>query len=50
MTNMEKYFEGLGKLVPNWLTENEIEIRHIAVQPEYQGSSIRITLLIRKSE
>jgi len=30
----------IGALVANWLSENEIEIRHIAVQPDFQGSSV----------
>ena len=30
----------IGTLVANWLSENEIEIRHIAVQPDFQGSSV----------
>ena len=30
----------VGALVANWLSEHEIEIRHIAVQPDFQGSSV----------
>jgi len=30
----------IGALVANWLSENEIEIRHIAAQPVSQGSSV----------
>ena len=37
----------VGVLVANWLSENEIEIRHIAVRPDYQENSIG-TLLIEE--
>ena len=36
-----------GVLVANWLSENEIEIRHIAVRPDYQENSIG-TLLVEE--
>ncbi len=29
----------IGALVANWLSENEVEIRHIAINPDFQGSS-----------
>jgi N-acetylglutamate synthase-like GNAT family acetyltransferase len=29
-----------GGLVANWLSESEIEIRHLAVKPEYQSNSV----------
>jgi len=37
----------IGVLVANWLSENEIEIRHIAVRPDYQENSIG-TLLVEE--
>ncbi len=30
----------IGALVANWLPENEVEIRHIAINPDFQGSSV----------
>jgi N-acetylglutamate synthase-like GNAT family acetyltransferase len=36
-----------GALVANWLSEKEIEIRHLAVKPEYQENSIG-TLLVKE--
>ena len=36
-----------GVLVANWLSEKEIEIRHIAVRPDYQENSIG-TLLVKE--
>lgn len=30
----------IGGLVANWLSENEIEIRHIAVSSDFQGLSV----------
>ena len=30
----------IGGLVANWLSENEIEIRHIAVESDYQGIGV----------
>lgn len=36
-----------GALVANWLSENEIEIRHLAVRPDYQENSIG-TLLVEE--
>ncbi|MFC2069938.1 GNAT family N-acetyltransferase [Chloroflexota bacterium] len=30
----------VGALVANWLSEKEIEIRHLAVKPDYQENSI----------
>jgi N-acetylglutamate synthase-like GNAT family acetyltransferase len=34
-----------GALVANWLSENEIEIHHLAVRPEYQGNAIGTALI-----
>ena len=36
----------VGGLIANWLSGNEVEIRHIAVRPEYQRRSVG-RLLIR---
>lgn len=37
----------VGGLIANWLSGNEIEIRHIAVRPEYQRRSVGC-LLVRE--
>jgi GNAT superfamily N-acetyltransferase len=37
----------VGGLIANWLSGNEVEIRHIAVRPEYQRRSVG-RLLIRR--
>jgi len=37
----------VGALVANWLSDNEIEIRHIAVRQDYQGKSVG-TLLVKE--
>lgn len=37
----------VGGLIANWLSGDEVEIRHIAVIPEYQGRSVGC-LLIRR--
>lgn len=37
----------VGGLIANWLSGNEVEIRHIAVRPEYQRCSVGC-LLIRR--
>jgi len=37
----------LGGLVAYWISAEEVELRHIAVQPEYQGKCIG-TMLVRR--
>ena len=34
-----------GVLVANWLSDREIEIRHLAVKPEYQGGKVGTDLI-----
>ena len=40
----------IGGLVANWLTKDEIEIRHIAVKPKYQKLTIGTSLVKRLIE
>jgi uncharacterized protein (DUF302 family) len=40
----------VGGLVANWLSEDEIEIRHIAVKSDYQGRSIGRNLVMKLSK
>jgi N-acetylglutamate synthase-like GNAT family acetyltransferase len=37
----------VGGLIANWLSGNEVELRHIAVRPEYQRRSVG-RLLVRR--
>jgi len=37
----------IGCLMANWLSENEIEIRHVAILPGFQGNSVG-TLLVEE--
>lgn len=35
----------IGALVANWIDENELEIRHLAVYPAYQNKSVGTSLV-----
>lgn len=37
----------LGGLVANWLSATEVQLRHIAVRPEFQGRGIGAMLVAR---